>query len=54
MRSAYIVQYAPTGAHALRGDPSSSPIRRDPMNDPDRQYEVLGAGQRVPAPPLAR
>ena len=52
MRSAYIVQYAPDGAEALRGDPSSPPIRRDPMDAPDRQYPVLVGGERVPPPNL--
>ena len=53
VRSAYIVQYAPDGAEALRGDPAHPPVRRDPMDDPRRQYPVLVDGHRVPAPPLA-
>jgi len=54
VRPAYIVQYAPDGAEALRGDPARPPIRRDRMDEPDRQYPVLVAGRPVPAPSLPR
>lgn len=44
VRKAYILQYAPTGAEVLRGDPSAPPVRREPCNAPDRQYPVLVSG----------
>jgi ectoine hydroxylase-related dioxygenase (phytanoyl-CoA dioxygenase family) len=47
VRKAYILQYAPTGACALRGDPREEPAERVPCDDPSRQYEVLRGGQPV-------
>jgi hypothetical protein len=45
VRKAYIVQYAPSDAVILRGDPSAGPpTGRERANDPDRQYEVLRDG----------
>ncbi len=41
VRKAYIVQYAPDGAEALIGDPTSgSPARRVPQHDEQRQFIV--------------
>ena len=47
MRKAYIVQFAPDGALALRGDPDAGSGRPEPQNDPDRQFFVLREGARV-------
>jgi len=48
VRKAYILQYAPTGAAVLRGEPAAgAPIDRVPCDAPDRQYEVLRAGAPV-------
>ena len=45
VRKAYILQYAPAGAEVLRGDPGAGPPeRREPADDPDRQYPVLRGG----------
>ena len=45
VRKAYILQYAPTGAEVLRGDPTAGPPkRREPANAPERQYPVLRGG----------
>jgi ectoine hydroxylase-related dioxygenase (phytanoyl-CoA dioxygenase family) len=45
VRKAYILQYAPTGAEVLRGDPAKGePLRREPADAPDRQYPVLRGG----------
>ena len=44
VRKAYIVQFAPDGALALRGDPDAGPGRPEPQNDPDRQFFVLREG----------
>jgi ectoine hydroxylase-related dioxygenase (phytanoyl-CoA dioxygenase family) len=45
VRKAYILQYAPTGAEVLRGDPNAGPPeRREPADAPDRQYPVLRGG----------
>lgn len=49
VRKAYILQYAPTGACALLGDPRRAPERRVPCDDPGRQYEVLRGGRPVTA-----
>ena len=48
VRKAYIVQFAPDGAVALRGDPETGPGRPEPQDDPDRQFFVLREGERVP------
>ena len=46
VRKAYILQYAPAGAEVLRGDPTAGPPeRREPADDPDRQYPVLRGGE---------
>ncbi len=45
VRKAYILQYAPTGAEVLRGDPGAGPPdRRERADAPDRQYPVLRGG----------
>ncbi|HVX17570.1 MAG TPA: phytanoyl-CoA dioxygenase family protein [Acidimicrobiales bacterium] len=49
VRKAYILQYSPSDATVLRGDPQAGPATgRVPADDPDRQYEVLRAGSPVP------
>jgi phytanoyl-CoA hydroxylase len=45
VRKAYIVQFAPDGAVALRGEPDSG--QPEPQDDPDRQFFVLRVGGRV-------
>ena len=53
VRKAYILQYAPDGAAALRGDPSTGPAgERTPANDPHRQFPVLVGGEPVAVEPL--
>jgi phytanoyl-CoA hydroxylase len=47
VRKAYIVQYAPDGAVALRGDPAAGPGRAERQDNPDRQFPVLQDGRRV-------
>jgi hypothetical protein len=47
VRKAYIVQFAPDGAVALRGDPDAGPGRPEPQDDPDRQFFVVRDGQPV-------
>jgi phytanoyl-CoA hydroxylase len=47
VRKAYIVQFAPDGAVALRGDPDAGPGRPEPQDDPDRQFFVLRDGRPV-------
>ena len=50
-RKAYILQYAPDGAVALHGDPADgAPSARIAQDDPRRQFPVLTAGERLPAP----
>ena len=45
VRKAYILQYAPTGAEVLRGDPAAGPpSHRERADAPDRQYPVLRDG----------
>lgn len=51
VRKAYIVQYAPVGACALRGDPRADPAERVPCDDPNTQYVVLRDGVGVDPPP---
>jgi phytanoyl-CoA hydroxylase len=43
IRKAYIVQFAPDGADVVTDD------GRVPQNDPERQYRILRAGERVAA-----
>ncbi len=46
VRKAYILQYAPAGAVALRGDPAAGPpTAREPCDHPGRQYPVLAHGR---------
>ena len=45
VRKAYILQYAPDGAQALRGQPPAEPIDRVPCRDPHRQFLVLQSGK---------
>jgi ectoine hydroxylase-related dioxygenase (phytanoyl-CoA dioxygenase family) len=46
VRKAYILQYAPTGAEVLRGDPKQGPpFQREAADAPDRQYPVLRGGE---------
>jgi ectoine hydroxylase-related dioxygenase (phytanoyl-CoA dioxygenase family) len=52
VRSAYILQYAPDGAHLLEGDPAAGPGMRRPCTDAGRQLPLLAGGQRVPPPSL--
>jgi ectoine hydroxylase-related dioxygenase (phytanoyl-CoA dioxygenase family) len=52
VRKAYILQYAPSDACVLRGDPRQEPSERVPCADPARQYEVLRGGEPVAPPPL--
>jgi ectoine hydroxylase-related dioxygenase (phytanoyl-CoA dioxygenase family) len=47
VRKAYIVQFAPDGAVALRGDPGEGPGRPELQDDPERQFFVVQAGERV-------
>jgi phytanoyl-CoA hydroxylase len=47
VRRAYIVQFAPDGAVALRGDPDDGPGRPERQDDPDRQFFVLRGGEPV-------
>ena len=49
VRKAYILQYAPTGATILRGDPAHEPTERIPADDADRQYPVVRDGAPVAA-----
>ncbi len=44
VRKAYILQYAPDGARALRGDIDHPPSSSEPADDPARQFPVLVAG----------
>ncbi len=45
VRKAYILQYAPEGARALRGDPAGMPTGREVCDDPVRQFLVLRHGR---------
>ncbi len=47
VRKAYILQYAPDGAVARRGDPSGPAGRREPQTDPHRQFLVASDGRPV-------
>ncbi len=44
VRKAYIVQYAPDGAIARRGDPAHGPGIVEPQDDPIRQFFVVRGG----------
>ena len=45
VRKAYILQYAPDGARAMRGDPTTGrPERSEPCDEPQRQFPVLVNG----------
>lgn len=50
VRKAYIVQYAPDGAIARRGDPAEGDGVVEPQDDPVRQFFVVRDGQPVVAP----
>jgi phytanoyl-CoA hydroxylase len=53
VRKTYILQYAPSGAQALRGDPAQGgPTGREPCDHPERQYAVARDGH--PVSPEAR
>jgi ectoine hydroxylase-related dioxygenase (phytanoyl-CoA dioxygenase family) len=43
-RKAYILQYAPDGAIALKGEPPAPPTERVTQDDPDRQFAVVRNG----------
>jgi ectoine hydroxylase-related dioxygenase (phytanoyl-CoA dioxygenase family) len=45
-RKAYILQYAPDGALALKGQPPAPPQERIAQDDPDRQFVILRRGDR--------
>jgi ectoine hydroxylase-related dioxygenase (phytanoyl-CoA dioxygenase family) len=47
VRKAYIVQFAPDGAVALRGDPETGPGHPETQDDADRQFFVLREGQPI-------
>jgi len=45
VRKAYILQYCPSDAEILQGEPSKGPaVSRVPCTAPERQYQVLRAG----------
>ena len=49
VRKAYILQYCPSHAEILQGEPAAGPaVTRVPCTAPERQYEVLRAGEPVP------
>ncbi len=51
VRKAYILQYCPSDAAVLQGDPAAGPATaRVPCTAPERQYEVLRGGVPVAAP----
>jgi hypothetical protein len=47
VRKAYILQYAPVGAVALRGDTAGGPGRPERQDDANRQFVVLRDGAPV-------
>jgi len=47
VRKAYILQYAPDGAVALRGDPPQPPDRYDLQDDSERQFPIVRDGAAV-------
>ena len=50
VRKTYIVQFAPDGACALRGQPGDGEPQRELQNTPERQFLVLHGGGPVPSP----
>jgi len=49
VRKAYILQYCPSDAEILRGEPGDGPaVDRVPCTAAERQYEVLRGGEPVP------
>lgn len=52
LRSAYILQYAPSEAEILEGPETAPPMRRVPAADPGRQHRILEGGRPVAPPPL--
>jgi ectoine hydroxylase-related dioxygenase (phytanoyl-CoA dioxygenase family) len=46
-RKAYILQYAPEGAVARRGDPAGPPGPPQPQNDAERQFLVARGGEPI-------
>ena len=53
VRKAYILQYAPAGAHALAGTLDGPPTSRTPCDHPDRQFPLTRGGRRVAPSPVA-
>jgi ectoine hydroxylase-related dioxygenase (phytanoyl-CoA dioxygenase family) len=51
VRKAYIVQYAPVGTQAVKGDwlSGGAPTGSEPCDDPDRQFPVLRGGVPIEA-----
>jgi ectoine hydroxylase-related dioxygenase (phytanoyl-CoA dioxygenase family) len=47
LRIAYIVQFAPDGAVALRGESDAPALRRDRQDDAERQFLVVKDGRPV-------
>jgi phytanoyl-CoA hydroxylase len=48
VRKSYILQYAHARSEVLRGDPDAGPpLRREPCDDPVRQFPILRSGERV-------
>jgi len=52
VRKTYIVQFAPDGACAMRGQPGAGAPQRELQNAPDRQFLVVQDGEPV-APPCS-
>jgi ectoine hydroxylase-related dioxygenase (phytanoyl-CoA dioxygenase family) len=53
VRKAYIIQYIPDGAVALRGNPAEGPpTSTDALGDDERAFWVVRDGARVEPPPL--
>jgi hypothetical protein len=47
VRKAYILQYAHPSSEVLRGNPSAPPTKREPCDDPKRQFPILRAGRNI-------
>ena len=47
VRKAYIVQFAPDGAYALRGEPGKGEPKREPQDAANRQFLVLKGGENA-------